>query len=77
MKKETIGVTYTNKDPVEITLGVCDTCTAYVPFIRLITKNDKRIYQCMTCKSKHIQHVNGKVVFNYLEDVYTIKATRN
>ena len=77
MKKETIGVTYTEKDPVEITLGICDHCRTYVPFIRLVTKDEKRIYQCMTCKSRHTQHINGKIVFNYLEDSYTIKAPRN
>ena len=66
-------MTYTNKDPIEITLGVCDACDAYVAFIRLVTKDEKRVYQCMTCKAKHTQHVNGKVVFNYLEDGYTIK----
>ena len=38
-----------------------------------LISGDKRIYQCMTCKRKHTQHVNGKVIFNYLEDVYTLK----
>jgi len=66
-------VTYTKDDPIEITLGVCDSCNSYVPFERLITKDEKGVYQCMTCKTRHTQHVNGKVVFNYLEDAYTIK----
>jgi protein-arginine kinase activator protein McsA len=67
-------VTYSNKDPVEITLGVCEQCSAYVPFIRLITGNEtSRVYQCLTCKANHTQYMNGKVVFNYLEDAYTIK----
>ena len=66
-------MTYTNKDPIEITLGVCDSCNAYVPFVRLVTQDEKRVYQCMTCKAKHTQHVNGKVVFNYLEDALSIK----
>ena len=70
-------MTYTEKDPVEITLGVCDICNSYVPFIRLVTKGEKRVYQCMTCRSKHTQHVNGKVTFNYLEESYTFKAQRN
>ena len=68
---------YTDKDPVEITLGVCDNCQTYVPFVRLVTKNEKRIYQCMTCKSRHTQHINGKVTFNYLEENYVIKTPRN
>ena len=68
---------YTDKDPVEITLGVCDNCHTYVPFVRLVTKSEKRIYQCMTCKSKHTQHINGKVSFNYLEESYVIKTPRN
>ena len=66
-------MTYTNKDPVEIILGVCESCSQYVPFIRLVTKDEKRVYQCMTCKSRHTQHVNGKVTFNYMEDGYSIK----
>jgi len=70
-------VTYTRDDPVEIILGVCDSCAMHGPFIRLVTEDEKRIYQCMTCKSRHIQHVNGKVTFNYLEEEYVIKAPRN
>jgi predicted DCC family thiol-disulfide oxidoreductase YuxK len=66
-------MTYSDKDPVEVTLGVCENCNNYVPFVRLITKDEKRVYQCMTCKAKHTQHVNGKVVFNFLEDAYTLK----
>jgi hypothetical protein len=66
-------VTYTKDDPLEITLGVCEGCNSYVPFVRLVTKEEKRVYQCMTCKTKHTQHINGKVVFNFLEDAYTIK----
>ena len=66
-------MTYTKDDPVEVTLGVCEHCNSYVPFMRLITDTNSRVYQCMTCKSKHIQHVNGKVVFNYLEDALSIK----
>ena len=73
MKKEKTGVTYTDKDPVEITLGVCESCSQYVPFIRLVRKDNLRVYQCMTCKARHTQHVNGKVTFNYMEDGYSIK----
>ena len=68
---------YTEKDPVEITLGVCEGCHMYVPFVRLITKDEKRIYQCMSCKVKHTQHINGKVTFNYLEESYVVKTPRN
>ena len=64
---------YSKEDPVEIILGVCDHCNSYVPFIRLVTKEDQRVYQCMTCKSKHKQYVNGKVTFNYLEEGFSIK----
>ena len=67
-------MTYSDKDPVEVTLGVCEHCNNYVPFVRLITENETRVYQCMTCKTKHVQHVNGKVVFNFLEDAYTLKG---
>ena len=70
-------MTYTRDDPVEIILGVGDNCALHGPCIRLVTEDEKRIYQCMTCKSRHIQHVNGKVTFNYLEEEYVIKAPRN
>jgi len=66
-------VPYSKEDPVEIILGVCDHCNSYVPFIRLVTKEDQRVYQCMTCKAKHKQYVNGKVTFNYLEEGFSIK----
>ncbi len=64
-------MTYSNDSPVEITLGVCDQCENYVPFVRLVA--EERVYQCLTCKTKHVQHVNGKVTFNYLEDSYVFK----
>ena len=66
-------MTYTKDDPVEITLGVCEHCNSYVPFMRLITDTNSRIYQCMTCKSRHTQHINGRVVFTFLEDAFTLK----
>jgi hypothetical protein len=73
MKKEKIGVTYTDDDPVEITLGIWESCDNYVPFIRLVTGNADRVYQCLTCKANHKQHINGKITFKYLDDLYTIK----
>ena len=56
MRREIVGVTYTDKDPVEITLGICEKCENYVPFIRLVVPEDKKVFQCMTCKTKHEQH---------------------
>ncbi len=64
---------YSKESPVEITLGVCDVCSNYVPFIRLVTDEDERVYECLTCKTKHKQYVNGKITFNYLEDSYIFK----
>lgn len=64
---------YTYDDPVEITLGICEKCENYVPFIRLVIPDDRRIYQCMTCKAKHTQHINGKVTFNYVDEIYKLK----
>ena len=73
MKKGKAGVKYDKDSPVEIILGICDRCSNYVPFIRLVSEEDERIYECMTCKTKHRQHVNGKVTFNYLEDSYIFR----
>ena len=64
---------YSNESPVEIILGVCDKCSNYVPFMRLVSEEDERVYQCLTCKTKHKQHVNGKITFNYLDDSWIIK----
>ena len=61
---------YTKDSPVEIILGVCDKCNNYVPFMRLATEDEERVYECLTCKTKHKQHINGKVTFNYLDDSY-------
>jgi len=70
-------VTYTDDDPVEITLGICDQCDNYVPFIRLVTGNEDRVFQCLSCKSKHKQLVNGKITFKYLDELYNIKNAGN
>ena len=66
-------MTYTNKDPVEIVLGVCEKCENYVPFIRLVVPNNKKVFQCLTCKGKHEQHINGKITFEYIDEVYKLK----
>ena len=66
-------MTYTDDDPVEITLGICDQCDNYVPFIRLVTGNEDRVFQCLSCKSKHKQLVNGKITFKYLDELYNIR----
>jgi len=71
MKKGVVGVTYTEDSPVEITLGVCDSCDNYVPFIR-IPKKEKRIYECLTCHHRFEQKVNGKVVFKKLDEMYRV-----
>ena len=70
-------MTYTDDDPVEITLGICDQCDNYVPFIRLVTGNEDRVFQCLSCKSKHKQLVNGKITFKYLDELYNIKNAGN
>ena len=67
-------MTYTKDSPVEIILGVCDRCSNYVPFIRLVSEDGERVYECLTCKTKHKQNVNGKITFNYLEESYVFKG---
>tara|TARA_B100000989_G_C19144630_1_gene304848 strand:+ start:90 stop:299 length:210 start_codon:yes stop_codon:yes gene_type:complete len=69
-------VKYNNDSPAEIILGVCDKCENYVPFIRLVTEEDERIYECISCKAKHKQYINGKVTFNYLDDSYVFKTIK-
>ena len=69
MRRGVVGVTYTEDSLAEITLGVCDNCDSYVPFIRIPAK-EKRIYQCLSCKHKYVQKVNGKIVFAHLDEIY-------
>tara|TARA_R110001592_G_scaffold337191_1_gene623264 strand:+ start:10 stop:228 length:219 start_codon:yes stop_codon:yes gene_type:complete len=69
MKRGAVGVTYTNDSPAEITLGVCNHCNNYVPFIR-IPDDTKRVYQCLSCKHRFQQLINGKVVFKHLDEIY-------
>ena len=66
-------MTYSDDDPVEITLGICESCDNYVPFVRLVTGKDDRVFQCLTCMARHTQHVNGKITFKYLDELYSIK----
>jgi len=66
-------VTYNEDSPVEITLGICESCDNYVPFLRVVTGDERLVYKCLTCKKKHVQHVNGKITFKYLDELYTIK----
>ena len=73
MKKEIVGVTYNDDSPAEITLGICEYCDNYVPFLRVVTGDDRLVYKCLTCKAKHVQHINGKITFKYLDELYTIK----
>ena len=54
----------------ELALGKCPHCETVTTFIPTKKLN---IYICDYCESKVRQHVNGKVIFNYLEDVYTLK----
>jgi hypothetical protein len=69
MKRGVVGVTYTEDSPAEITLGICDRCDNYVPFIRIPAK-EKRLYQCLTCNHKFEQKINGKVIFKKLDETY-------
>ena len=64
---------YTDTDPVEITLGICESCDNYVPFLRVVTNDERLVYKCLTCKTRHIQHVNGKITFKYLDELYNVK----
>ncbi len=59
-------------EDIELILGICDHCVEYVPFVRMKSQPG-RVYKCLTCKTKHVQHINGKMTFNYFEQEYIIK----
>ena len=62
-----------NKDETaEITLGVCDGCNNYVPFIRLSNRKDARVFKCLSCGHKYKQLVNGKIQFVHLDEIYKL-----
>jgi len=56
----------------EITLGVCDNCENYVPFIRLNERKDPRVFKCLSCNHQYEQLVNGKVQFLHLDEIYKL-----
>ena len=66
-------MTSSRDDLAEITLGVCDGCNNYVPFIRLSEKKDARVFKCLSCGHQYKQLVNGKITFKYLDELYSIK----
>ena len=72
MKKEIAGVTSDNEDMAEITLGVCDGCNNYVPFIRLSHRKDARVFKCLSCNHEYRQLVNGKVQFVHLDETFKL-----
>ena len=65
-------MTSSKDDSAEITLGVCDGCNNYVPFIRLSNRKDARVVKCLSCGQKYEQLVNGKIKFVYLDEIYKI-----
>ena len=65
-------MTSSKDDLAEITLGVCDGCNNYVPFIRLSNRKDARVFKCLSCGHKYKQLVNGKIQFVYLDEIYKI-----
>ena len=56
----------------EITLGVCDGCYNYVPFIRLSEKKDSRVFKCLSCGHQYNQLINGKIQFVHLDEIYKL-----
>ena len=65
-------MTSSRDDLAEITLGVCDGCNNYVPFIRLSEKKDARVFKCLSCGHQYKQLVNGKIQFVSLDEIYRI-----
>jgi hypothetical protein len=63
---------YDKDDLAEITLGVCDGCNNYVPFIRLSEKRDSRVFKCLSCGHQYKQLINGKIQFMHLDEIYKI-----
>ena len=65
-------MTSSKDETAEITLGVCDGCNNYVPFIRLSDRKDARVFRCLSCNHEYKQLVNGKIQFLHLDEIYKI-----
>ena len=65
-------MTSSKDDLAEITLGVCDGCNNYVPFIRLSDRKDSRVFKWLSCGHKYKQLVNGKIQFVHLDEIYKL-----
>ena len=72
MRRGIVGVTSSKDDLAEITLGVCDGCNNYVPFIRLADRKDARVFKCLSCGHQYKQLVNGKIQFVHLDEIYKL-----
>mgnify|MGYP003135127058 FL=1 len=59
-------------DTAEITLGVCDSCCNYVPFIRLSNIKKTKVFKCLSCSHEYVQLINGKVQFVHLDETFKV-----
>ncbi len=60
-----------NKDDLaEITLGVCDECASYVPFLKVSSNEKDKVFKCLTCGHEYRQLINGKIQFLHLDESY-------
>jgi|5B_taG_2_1085324.scaffolds.fasta_scaffold08774_11 hypothetical protein len=70
MSKETIGVTLNRDDIAEITLGICEDCANYAPFLKISDEEKDKVFKCLTCGHEYKQLVNGKIQFLHLDKSY-------
>ena len=59
----------TSNESTEITLGLCDNCSNYVPFIRLNRYKEMRVFKCLSCAHEYKQLVNGKIKFLRIDEI--------
>ena len=49
-----------------VVLGICHTCSEYTPLVKQDIR-DKLIYRCFHCHSQYEQMINGKILFQFID----------
>tara|TARA_R110002020_G_scaffold14560_2_gene51593 strand:+ start:925 stop:1173 length:249 start_codon:yes stop_codon:yes gene_type:complete len=50
-----------------VVLGICHTCSEYTPLVKQDIR-DKLVYKCFHCHSQYEQMINGKILFQFIDE---------
>ena len=50
-----------------VVLGICHACAEYTPLVKQDIR-DKLVYKCFHCHSQYEQMINGKILFQFIDE---------